>query len=290
GLQRLLHRLPRDHARRLPLDRTGLGRVDRAEAVERVAERVDDAAEQPGADRHGGDLAGAPHRLALLDQVPLAEQRRTDVLLLEVERQPDDAVLQLEHLEGDTALEPVDAGDAVADLQHRADLGEVGLDVELLDPLLEDRGDLFGAQLHVVQLLAVASSWRRRSSRPRTLASSLSEPAWRTRPPISSASTERVPWTLRPEASSIRPRIRPNSESESSCAVVSSTSRMRASAATSTSSSSAIPPSEAARPFSAIRRTKLTTSSSEPSAMRARMSPFTRESTSGLSSTIRSSS
>ena len=58
---------------------------------------------------------------------------------------PGDAVLELEHLQRDGVLEAVDAGDAVADLEHGADLGEVGLDVELLDPLLEDGGDLFGA-------------------------------------------------------------------------------------------------------------------------------------------------
>ena len=56
-----------------------------------------------------------------------------------------DAVLELEQLEGDGVLEAVDAGDAVADLEHPAHLGEVGLDVVLLDPLLEDRGDLFWA-------------------------------------------------------------------------------------------------------------------------------------------------
>ena len=58
---------------------------------------------------------------------------------------PIDAVLELEHLHREAVLEAVDAGDAVADLEHGADLGEVGLDVELLDPLLQDRGDLFGA-------------------------------------------------------------------------------------------------------------------------------------------------
>ena len=88
--------------------------------------------------------------LALLDLVPLAEERDADVVLLEVEREADDAVLELEHLERDAVLEAVDARDAVADLQHGADLGEVRLDVELLDPLAQDRGDLFGAQLHLV--------------------------------------------------------------------------------------------------------------------------------------------
>ena len=38
-----------------------------------------------------------------------------------------------------------DAGDAVTDLEDGPDLGEVGLDLELLDPVLQDRGDLFGA-------------------------------------------------------------------------------------------------------------------------------------------------
>ena len=134
GLQRLRHRLALDDARRLELERAPLGGLDRALAVERVAERVDDAAEHALADRHAHDLAGAADGLALLDELPLAEERDADVVLLEVEREADDAVLELEHLERDAVLEAVDAGDAVADLQHGADLGEVGLDVVLLDP------------------------------------------------------------------------------------------------------------------------------------------------------------
>jgi hypothetical protein len=59
-------------------------------------------------------------------------------------------VLQLEELEGDGVLESVDPGDAVTDLEDSADLGEVGLDVVVLDPLLEDRGDLFWAQSQVL--------------------------------------------------------------------------------------------------------------------------------------------
>jgi hypothetical protein len=54
-------------------------------------------------------------------------------------------VLELEHLQRHGVLEAVDARDAVADLEHAADLGEIGLDVVLLDPLLQDGGDLFGA-------------------------------------------------------------------------------------------------------------------------------------------------
>ena len=148
GLERLRDRLPRDDARRLELERSALIALDRPLAVERVPERVDDATEEAFADGHAHHRAGALHRLALLDVLPLAEERDADVVLLEVERDARHAVLELEPLERDAVLEPVDAGDAVADLEDGADLGEIGLDVVLLDPLLEDRGDLFGTEFH----------------------------------------------------------------------------------------------------------------------------------------------
>ena len=138
-----MHGLPVDDAGRLELERPALGRLDRRAAVERVAERVDDAADQRVPDRDARDLAGAADGLAFLDELPVAEERCADVVLLEVEGDAAHAVLELEQLERDGVLEAVDAGDAVADLQHSAHLGEVGLDVVLLDPLLEDRGDLF---------------------------------------------------------------------------------------------------------------------------------------------------
>src|SRR5438477_483015 len=148
GGERLLHRLALDHAGRLELERPALVRLDRAAPVERVAERVDDPAKQRLADGDARDGAGAAHGLALAHLLPLAEERDSDLVLLEVEREADDAVLELEHLQRETVLEPVHARDAVTDLQDGADLGEVGLDVELLDPLFEDRRDLFGAKLH----------------------------------------------------------------------------------------------------------------------------------------------
>ena len=96
-------------------------------------------------DRHADDGAGALDRVALADLLPLAEERDADVVLLEVERDAGDVGAEVEHLAGDTVLEPVHAGDAVADLEDGADLGEIGLDVGLGDPLLQDRGDLFRA-------------------------------------------------------------------------------------------------------------------------------------------------
>ena len=49
---------------------------------------------------------------------------------------------KLHHLAGLHLVEAVDAGDAVADRQHLADLGNLGFLAEVLDLLLEDGGDL----------------------------------------------------------------------------------------------------------------------------------------------------
>ena len=145
GLQRLLHRLA---LRRRPGALNSSGRVSFVSIgpapSSGLAERVDDPPDELVADRDAHDLARALDRVALGDLLPLAEERDADVVLLEVERDAGDAVLELEALRGQAVLEAVDAGDAVADLENGADLGEVGLDVVLLDPLLEDRRDLFG--------------------------------------------------------------------------------------------------------------------------------------------------
>ena len=59
GLHRLVHRLARDDARRLDFDAAALVGLDRALAVDRIAEPVDDAAEQALADGNVDDRAGA---------------------------------------------------------------------------------------------------------------------------------------------------------------------------------------------------------------------------------------
>ena len=145
GLERLLHGLAVDDAGRLELERARFGRVDRPGAVERLAERVHDPPYESVPDGHVDDLSGPLHGLAFADVLPLAEERHADVSLLEVEGDAGDAVLELEHLHGHAAFEPVHAGEPVSDLENGAHLRELGVDVVLLDPLLQDRGDLLWA-------------------------------------------------------------------------------------------------------------------------------------------------
>ncbi len=128
--------------------RARLSDVDRALAVDRVAERVDDAAEQALADRHVDDRAGALDRLAFLDLAVGAENDDADVVAFEVQRHAARAVLEFDHLAGLDLVEAIGAGDAVADGQHLADLGDFRLGAEIGDLGLENGGNFSGADVH----------------------------------------------------------------------------------------------------------------------------------------------
>src|SRR3954453_560090 len=132
--QRLLDALPLHDGRRLELQRPpGLG-LDVAEAVDRIAQRVDHAAEEAVADGHREDLAGAPDLLALLDAAELAEDDDADLTDVQVQRQAKGAVLEAQQLVGHDAGQALHAGDPVAGLADPPDLlagrgrGVVGLD------------------------------------------------------------------------------------------------------------------------------------------------------------------
>ena len=115
GRHRLMHRLARNDAGRLHVDALALLRGDRALAVDRIAERIDHAAEHLLADRHVHDRARALDGLAFLDLAVVAEDHDADIVGFEIERHAAHAVLELDHLAGLHVVEAVDARDAVAD-------------------------------------------------------------------------------------------------------------------------------------------------------------------------------
>ena len=78
----------------------------------------------------------------------VAEDHHADIVGLEIERQAARAVLELDHLARFDLVEAVDAGDAVTDREHPADLGHLGLGAEVGDLLLEDGGNLGGSDIH----------------------------------------------------------------------------------------------------------------------------------------------
>ena len=120
----------------------------------------------------------------------------------------------------------------------------------------------------------VVRAGRARSRRARI------EPAWRTMPPIRSGSTLRVASTLRPDAFSICATMRPNSSSDSSCAVVSSTSRTPLLARRRAARTPRRSPRSRPRGPSRRRRggSCVTSSSAPPSDVRRGRRAFTRDS------------
>ena len=195
GRHRLMHRLARDDAGRLDVDARALRGVDRALAVDRVAERVDDAAQQALADRHVDDGAGALDRLAFLDVAVVAEDHDADIVGFEVQRHAADAVLELDHLAGLDIVETIDAGDAVADGQNLADFGDFSFSAEIGDFVLQDRGDFRGADIH-----QPTPFMRVRSELSLVLseASTMREPSLTTRPPMIDGSTLTLTLTVWP--------------------------------------------------------------------------------------------
>ena len=148
GRHRLVHRLARNDARRLDVDARLRFGLDRALAVDRLAERVDHAAEQRLADRHFDDGAGALDGLAFRDLAVGAEDHDADIVAFEIERHAAHAALELDHFAGLHIVEAVDAGDAVTDRQHLPDFGNLGFLAEILDLIFQDCGNFSGADVH----------------------------------------------------------------------------------------------------------------------------------------------
>ena len=123
---RLVDALALHDAGRLQLEGAAAVGRDLAETVDRVAERVDDAAEVAVADGDREHLAGAGDLLALLDARELAEDDDADLVLVEVQREALRAVLERHELVRHDAGQALDVRDAVGRVDDGADLGRRG--------------------------------------------------------------------------------------------------------------------------------------------------------------------
>ena len=153
GLERLLHRLPDDDARRDHLDLAARhARDDRPRPSTGSPSASTTRPSIAGPDRHLEQAAGAADLVAFLELEVVAHDDGADVVLLQVERQAGDRLAglrgrELEHLARHRRLEAVDAGDAVPHLEHGADFRDVGRgEVGGLDLAEQDVLDLAGTE------------------------------------------------------------------------------------------------------------------------------------------------
>src|SRR5262249_38091285 len=118
-LERLVHRLSARDAPGGRFNGAGQPRYNRPLAVPRVGEGTDHAADHGVADGHAQQLARGADLVALADLQVLAEDDNADRILFEIESDAADlGAAELHHLAGHDPGEAVDAGDAVAHLQH----------------------------------------------------------------------------------------------------------------------------------------------------------------------------
>ncbi len=164
GVHWLGYRLPRDDARRDPLDGQSLVGVDRSLVVDGLAERIDHAANQGIADRHRHDLAGALDLLAFTQLGVVAQQHRADLVFIQVHGQAGHAMGKLDQLARHDLVQPMDARNAVAQGDDRADFVHLHALVVVFNLLPEQLGNLVCANRRHQCLLStlVASSVRHR--------------------------------------------------------------------------------------------------------------------------------
>ena len=138
GLYRGVYRLAGGDVRRHDFDRPRLGGLHWALAVEGAAQRVHHAAYQRVAHGHLHDAAGAANFAALFDRERVAHDDDADAVLFQVEREADDAALELHELVVGYAGQAVHARDAVADLDYGTHVHHGELRAELLDLALDN--------------------------------------------------------------------------------------------------------------------------------------------------------
>ena len=114
---------------------------DRALAVERLAQRIHHAADQRFAHGHGHDRVRALDGVAFLQFGRFAEQHRADLVFFQVQRDAEDVVREREHFAGHDLFQAVNARDAVADADDRADFVDRNGLLVVLDLLAQNLAD-----------------------------------------------------------------------------------------------------------------------------------------------------
>src|SRR3989304_4688235 len=142
------------------LHRPGLVRLDGTFAIQRLAQRVHDAADEAIADGHLYDATGGTDLVALPDPLVVAEDDGADGVFFQVQGHPHDVVGELQQLAVHAAAQAVYAGDAVPGFNPRPHVHRRDGAAELLYLLPDDRRYLFRSDRHIFLLARSSCSCR----------------------------------------------------------------------------------------------------------------------------------
>ena len=146
-LQRFAHRLAEDDARSLALQRhVHLVPVDGAQAVQRIAQRVNDAPRQLIVDPDGRDAARAAHHHTFLHLVRGAHEHGAHIVHLQVHDHGHEAVAAVQQFAGLGMVQSVDSHYTVTYLQGFANLLELEIVLHVLELPEQDIAHFTGLQ------------------------------------------------------------------------------------------------------------------------------------------------
>ena len=140
--------LARHNARRFNINAAAFSSRDWALAVNRLTERVHNAAKQTFANRNVNDFAETLNCVALFNAAVITKDNNTNIICFEVQGHALNAARKLDHLAGADIVQAVDTGDTITNGQNLSNVGNFSFFTEALNLLLEDRGDLCGANVH----------------------------------------------------------------------------------------------------------------------------------------------
>src|SRR5690606_32518491 len=148
GLHRLENGLTCDDAGGFDFDLVTLGGFDRPAAVDRLAECVDNASFQAGANGNVDDAVGALDQIAFHDQAVTSEQGNTDVVFFKVQSHAVNVVREFQKLAGHGRFETVNTRNSVTNGNNGTSLADFDALVVVFDLIFDDGTDFFDIDIH----------------------------------------------------------------------------------------------------------------------------------------------
>ncbi len=154
-LKRSVHRLPHHDVRRQSLDRHRGGRIDRASAVQRPTQRVNDPAHQVFANRDFSDATRASDLVAFFDARVLAENHGSNAIFFKVQCHADGVIRELQQLRVTDIGQAVNSRHAVGRPNDRTNVDHGQFATEFLDLALDDRGYVLSSDRHAISSVSL---------------------------------------------------------------------------------------------------------------------------------------